>query len=210
MGNDPRDGNLPDYAVRQIHVKARKLAGHYGFGLSDQEDIRQELTIEVWRRLPEFNPTKGSLEAFVYWLIKRARATLIERQMAKKRGNNRYMRSLDSPIRGSDGGLTAASEVVDEAEAGRRLGLERQHFTAQSDLHAEFQAFVEHLPADLRELFERMLDNPSLTDISRETGIPRGTLYERRKELRRLMEKDGIQEYHRSSGDSAAHSVDDQ
>jgi|APFre7841882654_1041346.scaffolds.fasta_scaffold388118_1 DNA-directed RNA polymerase specialized sigma24 family protein len=41
------------------------LAGHYGFGRSDQEDIEQELTIEVWRRLPEFNPTRGSLEAFV-------------------------------------------------------------------------------------------------------------------------------------------------
>jgi DNA-directed RNA polymerase specialized sigma24 family protein len=202
MDADRREQQLPCCTVRWIRERARRLAGHYGWGPSDREDIEQELSLNVWLRLPKYDSAEGSFEDFVHWLIKRAVATLVERQMAKKRGQGRRPRSLDIAIGGPEGGTTSASEVMDEAQADRRLGLDRRHFTAKCDLSVEFREFLGTLGPDLRDLCERLLQNPNFTDISRDTGIPRATLYERREELARLMEKAGLREYHPSSGAS--------
>lgn len=67
----------------------------------------------------------------------------------------------------------------------------------------EVRPFLERLPAHLRDLCQRLLDGQSFTDISRQTGIPRGTVYERRDELRRLAETAGLLEYLPCPGASA-------
>jgi RNA polymerase sigma-70 factor (ECF subfamily) len=55
-------------------------------------------------------------------------------------------------------------------------------------------AVVARLRPELRELCER-LRHMTLTEIARETGIPRGTLYERRSELQRIFEDAGLRDY---------------
>lgn len=81
------------------------------------------------------------------------------------------------------------------SEAGRHLGLDQRHFTAQSDLAMELQAFRSGLPAELGDLFDRLLADPSLTAVARNTGIARATLYDRRCELRRRMAEAGLDKY---------------
>jgi len=203
MGGSPWNGILPEYAVRQIRRKARKLVGRYGFTRSDQGDIEEELAISVWRRLPEYDPTKGGLEAFLYWLIKRARHTLIERQTAAKRGGGSRPWSLDRTIRGPDGTPSSAAAVTQQSEARRRLNLAPEHFTATSDRRMALEAFLKGLDGELRGLCLRLMDGQSFTDIHLETGISRGSLYDRRAKLLQLMRQAGLRKYHPSSGASA-------
>ncbi len=47
---------------------------------------------------------------------------------------------------------------------------------------------------ELRELCKR-LDTDTVTEISRDTGIPRGTIYESIKKLRAIFEDAGLRDY---------------
>ena len=202
MGADHRERDLPPYAEGQIRIKSSSLVGRYGFTQSDRPDVEQQLRLEVWRRLPRYDSKKGSLKCFVYWLVEKAAATIIEHRTAEKRHCRRKACSVDAMIDDQEGGLVTLSEAGGECEADRRLGVVRGHFTDRSDLISEVRDFLAHLPADLCDLCRRLLEGQSFTDISRRTGIPRATLYERRDELCRLMEAAGLRKYHPSSAAS--------
>jgi RNA polymerase sigma-70 factor (ECF subfamily) len=53
---------------------------------------------------------------------------------------------------------------------------------------------VESLPPELRELCMRLATD-TVMEISRDTGIPRGTIYESIKKLRTIFEDAGLRDY---------------
>ena len=53
---------------------------------------------------------------------------------------------------------------------------------------------LERLPPELRDLCQR-LATETVTEISRSTGVPRGTLYESIKRLRQIFKDAGLKDY---------------
>ena len=210
MGEPARQWDLPAYAKQRIRIKARSLVGHYWLTWADLPDIEQRLALKVWQGLLGYNPAKGDIEAFVYWLVEKAAATLVEAEVSGKRQADRAVWSIDRPIYGPDGRTTTAAAVTEAADAGRRQGLAAEHFTVACDRAMDFGTFVDGLDSDLRDLCERLLAGQNFTDIHNETGVARGTLYERRDELERLMKEAGLREYLPSSGASGRLPVDGQ
>ena len=194
MGVISNRRELPGYAARLICFKAKKLVGHYGYGRSDEDDIQQELAAFLWSRLGRFDPDKGDLKPFIDHAVKKGIASLIERRLAAKRDYRRTECSLDAPVRDADGNETQRAAMMDENDGALRLGHERMHFTDRADLAAALTEIRSRLPERLRPVWDTLrITSPA--GAARRLGIPRGTLYERIKVLRKLCGDAGLEEY---------------
>ena len=62
------------------------------------------------------------------------------------------------------------------------------------DLAIDVAALLDTLPPELRKLCRR-LEAETVSEVSRATGVPRGTLYESIRKLRKICEEAGLKEY---------------
>ena len=121
-------------------------------------------------------------------------ATLIE---AKKAGIRDYRRcpfSLNDRFEDEDGRSVERVDTFDQEDYLLRTGAQSRPADELSALTIDVAAVLETLPPELRELC-RSLKAESVTEISRDTGIPRGTIYESIKKLREIFEDAGLKDY---------------
>ncbi len=194
MGGDNQYDGIDPYAVRLIKYKARRLIGQAGFTASDRDDLEQELILDLLRRLPKYNPRRAQLNTFIARVVGHKIATLIE---AKKAGIRDYRRcpfSLNDRFEDEDGRSVERVDTFDQEDYLLRTGAQSRPSDELSALTIDVAAVLETLPPELRELCRR-LKAESVTEISRDTGIPRGTIYESIKKLREIFEDAGLKDY---------------
>ena len=192
-GRNRHDG-LDDYAVRLIRCKARQLVGRAGFVEADRHDIEQDMMIDLLRRLPRFDPAIAQRQTFIVRIVEHRVATIIEAQKAGLRDFRRCAGSLDERRTDHDGAAGDGPPVLDEKEYLRETlaAVDRE-----SDLHhlrIDLERVFADLPDDLRDLCVR-LQASTVSEVSRETGVPRGTLYEAIARLRTRFERAGVAAY---------------
>ena len=122
-------------------------------------------------------------------VIRNKLTDLIRQQAADKRAGEQDALSLDAPLDGSDDGLTLADVLADDAsgqqdEAG---AVDRHH--ARIDIS---RALARLTPVQ-RQLCQ-MLGEEGLTikEAAERLRIPRGTLYEEIKRIRRVLQIRGL------------------
>lgn len=194
MGFANRYDGIEDYAVRIIRHKARQLVGSAGLTESDRDDLEQEMMLDLLRRLSKYDPDRARRSTFIARVVAHKVATIIEERTAGKRDWRLCTASLNDRIEPDGGGSVELMEVYDLEEYLRRMGRLSCPSEERLDLSIDLGRAVASLPPELRTLCER-LETETVTEISRDTGIPRGTLYERIKEIRRLFEDAGLRDY---------------
>jgi RNA polymerase sigma-70 factor (ECF subfamily) len=185
---------LEPYATRQIRFRAGQLVGRYGFSGDDREDLEQELYLDLLCRLPRYNPARAGLNTFVARIVDHAVARIIERQKATGRGYRVPKISLDDPVHDDQGDGTPRSEVLDAAAYLRQTGRSDFQSVEDQDRGIALGDAILTLPPDLQELCS-LLPTYTVSEISRITGIPRGTLYERLSKIRAHFERAGLRQY---------------
>lgn len=193
MGNNRYEG-LDGYAVKLIRHKARQLIGRAGLVDADRDDLEQDMAIDLLRRLPRFDPTRAKRETFIARVVEHRVATIIEGQKAGLRDYRRVAGSLDERHEGADGSIGDSAPVLDQ-DTYRRETLAAAN--RDEDLHAlrqDLEKAIGDLPPDLRDLCARLLTS-SVSEVSRETGVPRGTVYESIQKLRTRFERAGLAAY---------------
>jgi len=186
-------GEIGEYAEKLIGIEARKLVGRAGITRSEIEDLRQDLRLHLWRRLPMFDPRRAKYETFVDRIVRHRAATIVEFRKAARRSHLRCQCSLNEGITAQDGETIERASMVDEEAGRRRLGAANRS-SQETDLALDVAAFISSLPADLRDLCLR-LRSRSPTEVAIELGIPRGSLYRTLRELRRRLEEAGLEKY---------------
>ena len=194
MGVDNSDDGIDPYAARLIKYKARKLVGKAGFTASDREDIEQELTLDLLRRLPKYNPKRAQLNTFIARVVEHRLASLIEAQKAGIRDYRRCRCSLNECFEDADGRSVERVDTFDQEDYLLRTGGQSRPSEELSALAIDVAAVLETLPPELRELCRR-LKAETVTEISRDTGVPRGTIYESIKKLREIFKDAGLRNY---------------
>ena len=194
MGFDNQYDGIDPYAVRLIKYKARQLIGQAGFTASDRDDLEQELIFDVLRRLPKYNPKRAQLNTFIARVVEHKIARLIEAQKAGIRDYRRCPFSLNDRFEDEDGRSVERVDTFDQEDYLLRTGSQSRPTDELSALALDVAAVLETLPAELRELCRR-LKAESVTEISRDTGVPRGTIYESIKKLREIFEDAGLRDY---------------
>ena len=194
MGYENRYQGIDDYAVRIIKYKARQLVGRVGFTESDRQDLEQEMVFDLLRRLPKFKPERAQRNTFIARVVEHKVATIIEAQKAGMRDYRLCSCSLNDRFENEEGGSVERIDTINQDDYLQRTGKLSRPISDLRGLSIDVRSAVEKLPPELRELCKR-LQTESVTEISRDTGIPRGTIYESIKKLRALFEDAGLKDY---------------
>ena len=194
MGYDNRYDGVEPYAVGLIRYKARQLIGQAGFTPSDREDLEQEMVLDLLRRLPKYNPERAKLNTFIARVVEHKIASLIQAQKAGIRDYRRWAYSLNERFEDEDGRSVERVDTIDQEDYLLRTGAQSRPSEELNALAIDVAAVIEALPPELRELCRR-LKAETVTEISRDTGVPRGTIYESIKKLREIFEDAGLREY---------------
>ncbi len=194
MGVDNSDDGIDPYAAGLIRFKARQLVGKAGFSAWDREDIEQELTLDLLRRLPKYNPKRAQLNTFIARVVEHRLASLIEAQKAGIRDYRRCRCSLNECFEDADGRSVERVDTFDQEDYLLRTGGQSRPSEELSALAIDVAAVLEGLPHELRNLCRR-LQEETVTEISRGTGVPRGTIYESIKKLREIFKDAGLRNY---------------
>jgi len=175
------------YAARLIRFKARILSRRRAFTRDDREDIEQDLWLDLLERLPQYDPTKASLNTFIARVVERRVVSLIRHRSAEKRSLDREECSLNDPVRDSDGRLVERHQTTPEASS----TWQRLH-----DLERDVADLREWLPSEIHRLIVDALGRGGTENsIAQELGISRRAVKGHMAELRRIFEDADLRDY---------------
>ena len=190
MGYDAPAADVDPYAAMHIRHKAKQLIGRNGFTRNDLEDIRQELTLDHLKRRDQFDPKRSSLHTFIVRIVRHKIASMIEHREAGVRDYRREECSLDEPVVDADGHGVERHETVDGEADRPGLSAHERH-----QLRLDLERVFLGLPEDLKPVCRLLWAEKTISEVSRELGIARSTVYERIKRLRSRFEDARLGDY---------------
>ena len=194
MGTDSSRWVNDPYVVNLIRRKARQLIGRYGFTRSDCEDNEQHLWTDLYHRAPNYDQSLSSRRTFARRVIEHAVARIIEHQKAAIRDYRQCAYSLNDPIEREDGEQTERGDLLDQDTYLESVGQPTTPLADQVVLQVSLDRLRATLPPELRTLYDCLKRGLSPTDICRQAGIPRGTLWRRIRRLQKLARAAGIED----------------
>ena len=84
--------------LSEAQAAAKRLHRRLGPASPGQEDLCQDLLIDLLRRLPAFDPKRGSLGAFSGLILRNQASRIAMRTMKERRAQGGTMLSLDAPL----------------------------------------------------------------------------------------------------------------
>jgi len=193
MGSNNKYDGLDAYAISIIRRKASQLVRRRGFVEADREDLEQDLLADLERRLPQYDPTKAKRTTFIVRVIEHRVATIIESRKAGLRDYRREAGSLDE--RRLHRGVAADEPPVLTHESYRqKLRAAARQDEERLSLQLDLTRVIGTLPPEQRALCRRLVTS-TVSEVSRETGVPRSTLYGSVHKIRKCFERAGIAAY---------------
>jgi RNA polymerase sigma-70 factor (ECF subfamily) len=164
-----------------VKRKARQLVGQAGFTQQDVADLEQELLAMVWQALKSYDPSLGHQKALVTAVVERGVVTLLRIARTKKRSRG-AQQSLESVV-DSGGELQAElSDAIALEDCNRRCDQRHRSSESTAELKLDLEALLESLPPNMQLLAEQ-LQEKSIAEIARESGVPRTSLNDRVRRL---------------------------
>jgi len=194
--SDNQSINLADdnFVRSVIHRHVGKLIANSDFTLQDRDDLVQEIYVRATKSLRLYDPAVGHLYPYVCTVVQRHLANVVrDRSVSKRLRSGRV--SLSKPVRGDDGGTVEMSQTLGDRDQDRRLGRSRRLGEEElNDLRMDLAAFMSKLPEKFQDVLRRR-QTQSITEISRDLGIPRTTLNDWMVQIRKLFEEAGFDRY---------------
>lgn len=158
-----------------------------------REDVEQEFRVRLIQGLPAHDPEQMSREQFARMLLRRQRDSLLRERYAAKRSAGTVV-SLQTPVCHEGAETTLAATVAsDQTASGRGAPLRDE--VERVDLRLDTTAALERAPAKGRAVAERLMADRNASVASRRTGIPRSTLNDQVRKLRKPFEQAGMKDY---------------
>ena len=177
------------YATQTIRIHAQRLARGTLFPSMTAEDHQQELALDLWRRLPAYDPERAGLATFIDRIVRRRVCDLIAAAQTTGSRGERQTMSLDSTGDGGDESGLAGRLSTDDRLWGPLERLE--HDVA---LRHDLGRFAGMLPPALKRCCA-ILANGSIGEAVRKEGLHRSSHYEAVCRLRRKAREAGLRDY---------------
>ncbi len=194
MGSANCFDGVDQYDARIVRYWARRLVGQVGFTKSDCEDLEQDLLVDLYRRLADYDPTRARRSTFVARVVRNRALDIIAARKAACRDYRLCTCSLNEVLEDDEGSAIERSGAFDLENYLHRTGRLSHPMEEQRDLRLDIHGAMERLPSALLQLC-RLLQTNTITEVSHATGIPRGTIYEHIRKLRAIFEDTGLREY---------------
>ena len=202
MGTTNNRSPLPQYVTTLIQITVHRTIGRYRFTESDQDDLEQQITLEVIRRRPAFDPTKAQENTFLARVVKNTIADIIAARKAACRDYRREEGSLsrwvlvegDSshPLHNE---WATRGELVTEQDARLHLGKGSIDPEELGDLAIDLSDAAATLPDRLRNVYEHLRELGTVQDVANAMGLHRSSVYDAIKEIRTHCEEAGLGGY---------------
>ena len=185
------EGEGYSYAKWLIRKKMRQVVGKYGIKESESQDIEQDLWLRLLQREPSYDPEKGEPTTFIAMVTETSVASIIDHREAQKRDWRVPVISLDEEIEHDGGASLSRHEIVDQDTYLLRTGQSTKSREELQDLRIDIDRAIRSLPPLLRPIAD-LLEEFSISEIARMTGIPRTTINEKRDQICQIFEKAGL------------------
>lgn len=188
----PDLGCFDGFTASFIRSRARKLIGKAGFRPSDLYDLIQEFALDLVQRRPRYDPRKGTWEAFVIVVCENRAASLLAHRRAAMRTPEREERSLNCAP--SQGRCPESLSDVSEAQHRQRTGQRFWTHEEAVDFQLDVAQALNPLPPEARTLCQGLMAG-SISEVARQRGVSRQSLYRQVAPIRRQFENAGLSLY---------------
>lgn len=177
--------DFDDFALDMVNIKAAELVGKAGFTLDDIDDIKQEMILDLLERLAKYNPSKSNFKLFVTCVIDRKGQNLIRYRESEKRDYRREECSLNDTVKvANHDEPVQRMNTIDQDDQDIRTGKYGRPAEERTQLRLDIDAVLASIPPELRKAAE-LLQTQTITQVARELGVPRTTLYDKHLSLLR-------------------------
>lgn len=177
--------------VRFIRIKARQLAGRYGYLRDEFEDIQQSLTLECIARFRHFDPRRGNRRGFIRAVVHHAIANMIESWSAPCRGYCIRHTPIIAASE-SDRGARSLADMISEDGDWDRVGLDPRRFDRTLHLKLDIERVIDALPADLGHICRLLMILDGIAQVAAAIGVSRATLHRRVRLIRAAFAPAGL------------------
>ncbi len=193
MSHDDTPPKLDEALRQRVRAKARRLVGKQGISEEEAQDIEQELLLHLHEHLKDFDATRSPQDAFVSLLIRSRLLRILRDRRADKRRPGRTA-SLEALFPGEDEPAGKRAATLDQQVQATRRGYPGESAQEQLERALDVSQVVAGLSPELRTL-AGLLRTQSIAEAARTLGVPRTTLHDRVRELRRHFERSGLRLY---------------
>lgn len=163
------------FTARYVRHKSRQLVGHVGLKPDDQPDLEQQLLMEVWRAVPQFDPAAGDWRAFAATVVERKATRLLSRRRAEKRKQESKIESLDVRVADADGVNVSRASQIGSEHRSALTGVHPLDELELTELRIDLETLLGSLTDEERELLDELLDL-SQTEVATLHGVSRRTI----------------------------------
>lgn len=173
---NPFEG-LDRSCINLIQGKARRLAHHPYFSISDVEDIESELAIHLRQQSHKYDPKRGSYRTFASRILDHRTAAMIAER--RTRHFNHTVVSLDL--------MSAVDEETPDATGKnvitQMIDAQNQEFTLVVALRIDLINAMRHLTPQQTELCHLLASGWNVSECSQAMGISRDSVYELKRQI---------------------------
>ncbi len=182
---------LNEYAAETIRIKSLSLVGTSGFTNDDLDDIRQELTLDLLNRIPDYDPEKSAFNTFISGIVDNGIAAMIEARSAAKRDWRKLNTSLNVDVPDSENEWIEQIQIVSREDLPWNDGETPDSPFDKCDRNITLRDAIAILPPRQRELC-LLLTQMNISDISSEMGMSRPALYRMIARIRKKLLESGF------------------
>ena len=175
--------------ISEAASAARRLRRRLGLPACDREDLGQDLLIDLLRRLPAFDPARGSLGAFAGLVLRNQSSRIAIRIMRERRAQGGGLLSLDAPSGPED--QRPLAETIGEDDGLSAWHGQATNACAFTEQHQAVQTAVSRLPPEDRRLCAALAHRP-VSALASEGFGSRSGLYRRLADLRHVLTAHGL------------------
>ena len=174
--------------IREADAAAQRLRRKLCLPVWEREDLGQDLLVDLLRRLPAYDPARGSIGAFANIVLRNQSSRIAIRHHRQRRAQGGSLLSLEVPLAGSK---EPVGDTLTEDD-----GLAAWHgqtccAVSVSDEHRALETALARLPAEDRRFCAALADRPVSALAAAGFGS-RSALYRRLTDLRHVLTAHGL------------------
>ena len=174
--------------IREADQAARHLRRRLQLPLCDREDLGQDLLVDLLRRLPAFDPTRGTIGAFAGLVLRNQASRIAIRHHQQRRAQGGTLLCLDAP---RDGTRDPLCDTLSDADSLAAWHGQNTSAIDHADTHNALQAALSKLLPDDRQFCAALAHRPVSALVTEGFGS-RSALYRRLAELRHVLTAYGL------------------
>lgn len=156
------------------------------------DDLVQECLTHWWAKRRHYSEDRGASPATFMRRVLKARLSDIERrERATKRGGYTEPLSLDAPLSSDEPNPATLGDLIRDGNQERSPEQAAERRVLRDRIGRAYQL----LTSRQRQLVRGLASDASMSDLSRQLGIPRATLYDERRRIEKVFRDEGLEEF---------------